>query len=212
MTFRGGFTLVEVLVAVMLTGMLTALALAPVVITVRRTVETQEQYADTAALSRTMSFMGRDLQSAMRLSPNVLAVKDHQALGGKENDILMVMSTSPAVQGMSAGTVVYTVAEGGILHGNVLPGLYRWVFPGILPKDVKTDTLNPEEAQLVLPYVEEFSVEIPVSSREDDRQKEYSGLLPKGIYIKISRERRERESYNEEDDEFNTIERIIAFP
>ena len=35
------FTLIEILVAVMLTGILTTLALAPVVVTVRRVVDTQ---------------------------------------------------------------------------------------------------------------------------------------------------------------------------
>ncbi len=43
-TRHKAFTLIEILIAVMLTGMLTTLALAPVVITVRRVVETQEEY------------------------------------------------------------------------------------------------------------------------------------------------------------------------
>ena len=62
------FTLVEVLVAVMLTGILTTLALAPVAYTVRRVVETQTEYSDLSALSRTMNFIIRDISSAMRLS------------------------------------------------------------------------------------------------------------------------------------------------
>ena len=177
MTNRRGFTLIEILVAVMLTGMLASLALAPVVVTVRRVVETQEQYSDTAALSRTMSFIARDLFAAMRLSPSVLTVKDHEAMGGSDDDILMVMSTAPSTQNMAAGTVVYKIAEGGILHGNILPGLYRWILPVKSPSEIKTDNLNPEDAQLVLPGVDEFCVEIPANDRHDDNRKEYTGQI-----------------------------------
>lgn len=204
MTNRHGFTLVEILVAVMLTGLLTGLALAPVVITVRHVVETQEQYTNVSALSRTMSFIARDLFSAMRLASNVITIKDHEAMGGNDDDILMVMSTAPAVQNMASGTVVYTIAEGGILHGNILPGLYRWVFPGLQPTDVKTDSLNPEDAQLVLPGVNEFCAEIPTNERRDDNRKEYTGQLPAGIYIRIGR--------GEKDDSNNSIESVITFP
>ena len=43
---RRGFTLIEILVVVLLAGMVTTLALAPVVFTVRRVVETQADYSD----------------------------------------------------------------------------------------------------------------------------------------------------------------------
>ena len=57
MSKKKAFTLIEVLVAVMLTGLLTVMALAPVAYTVRRVVETQNEYADFSALSRTMNFI-----------------------------------------------------------------------------------------------------------------------------------------------------------
>ena len=211
---RSGFTLIEILIVVMLTGMLTTLALAPVVFTVRRVVETQEAYSDLSALSRTMSFIARDLSSAMRFSSNVITVIDHEALGGRADDILMIMSTAPTVQNMPAGTVVYKVDEGGLMHRNVIPGLYRWMFPGKMPNVIKTDNLNGEEGQLVLPGVNEFCVEIPTGSHEDDRRKEYRGQLPAGLYIKIGRH--EDDSYNmyadNNEEKLDELESFIVFP
>ncbi len=210
------FTLVEILVAVMLTGILATLALAPVVITVRRVVDTQTEYTDFAALSRTMNFIARDLNSAMRMAPNVITINDHESLGGHDDDTLLIMSTAPAAQNLPSGTLVYKIAEGGMLHGNIIPGLYRWIFPGQVPNVIKIDTLNPENGQLVLPGVSGFNVEIPTGSHEDDRRKTYSGSLPAGIYIKLVRG--ERSAYtaptlnNEENDKRNELESIIVFP
>ena len=197
------FTLIEILIAVMLTGLLASLALAPVVITVRRVVETQEGYSDMSALSRTISFIERDLASAMRMSSNVITITDHEALGGNDDDILMLMSTAPTVQNMPAGTIVYKLSQGGLIHSNIIPGLYRWIFPGLMPNVIKTDTLNPEDAQLVLPDVNEFCVEVPTGSHEDDRKKEYRGQLPDGLYIKIGRSKH---------DKSEELERFIVFP
>ena len=213
MNRHSGFTLIEILIVVMLTGMLTTLALAPVVITVRRVVETQEEYSDLSALSRTMSFIERDLSSAMRMSSNVITIVDHESLGGHDDDILMVMSTAPTVQNLPAGTVVYRISEGGIMHSNTIPGLYRWMFPGKMPNVIKTDTLNVEDAQLVLPDVNEFCVEIPTGSHEDDRRKEYRGQLPAGLYIKIGRREDETATYgNIREEGLDELERIIVFP
>lgn len=212
---RKAFTLIEILIAVMLTGMLTTLALAPVIITVRRVVETQEEYSDMSALSRTMSFIAKDLSSAMRLSSNVITVTDHEALGGNDDDILMIMSTAPTVQNLPAGTVVYKLEEGGLMHNNIIPGLYRWIFPGLMPNVIKTDTLNPEDAQLVLPGVNEFCVEVPAGSHEDDRRKDYRGQLPAGLYIKIGRYDKETQinyANNKDEKRPDELESILVFP
>ena len=186
----------------MLTGLLTGLALAPVAGTVRRVVDTENDYADEAALSRTADFIARDVSMCMRLAPNTVMIKDHEALGSKADDCLMVLTVSPAKQGMTAGAVVYKVAEGGILHGDTIAGLYRWIIPGVELSTIDPDKLKPEDAQLVLPGVEEFSAEIPSGNRRDDYRKEYSGRLPAGIFLSIRRGEGESGKY----------EGIFAFP
>ena len=214
MTNNKGFTLVEILVAMMLTGLLTTLALAPVVVTVRRVVETQTEYTDISALSRTMNFIARDLSSAMRLSSNVITIIDHEALGGYDDDALLIMSTAPTAQNLPSGTLVYKIQEGGLMHNNILPGLYRWMFPGQMPNNINVERLDPEQGQLVLPGVNEFCVEIPTRSMKEDRRKEYRGQLPTGLYIKIGRFDKDAGFYqqNNEENNLNELERFIVFP
>lgn len=214
MTSNKAFTLVEILVAMMLTGLLTTLALAPVVVTVRRVVETQTEYSDVSALSRTMNFIARDLSSAMRLSSNVITIIDHEALGGYDDDALLIMSTAPTAQNLPSGTLVYKIQEGGLMHNNILPGLYRWMFPGQMPNNINIERLDPEQGQLVLPGVNEFCVEIPTRSMKEDRRKEYRGQLPTGLYIKIGRLDKDAGFYqqNNEENNLNELERFIVFP
>lgn len=197
---RGGFTLMEILMAVMLTGMVTSLALAPVVVTVRRVVELQRDYADNAALSRATSFIERDLAGALRLHRRPVVVEDHQTLEGAEDDVLIVLGTAQTRQGMPAGSVVYKVERGGPMR-RVIPGLYRWLMPGKLPTQVDAKSLQGEEGQLILPGVTAFSVEVPRGGAA--RVKTYRGELPRGIYLALTRGAGEEEE---------TFEDVAVFP
>ena len=168
----------------MLTGMVTSLALAPVVVTVRRVVELQGSYSDTLALSRTLAFIGRDVSSAVRLVRQAVRVEDHQALGGMEDDALVVMSISPTRQQMAAGSIVYKIDRGSGMRKGVIAGLYRWILPGKQPAEVKLEDLKGEDGQLVLPGVTGFSVEVP---RGKGREKKYQGGLPVGLAVTLTR-------------------------
>ncbi|MBQ9566284.1 MAG: type II secretion system protein [Synergistaceae bacterium] len=183
MSRRPGFTLIEILVATALTGVVTALALAPVAMTVQRVVRAQNGLSGTLALERTTAFIGRELAGAVRLAGTAVIVEDHQVLGGGEDDVLIVMTDSPARQQAAAGSVVYKLEQGGPLRGT-LAGLYRWHFPGKLPEEVDMKNLRGEDGQLVLPGATAFSVEIPEGT---ERRKEYKGELPIGIYVGLTR-------------------------
>ena len=202
------FTLIEILVALMLTGLLSALALAPVVMTVRQITQLQDEFADSAAMAKTVDFIAKDLNRAIRLASNVITVIDHEALGDWDDDTLLIMSSAPNVQNLASGTVVYRIDDGGIMHSSI-PGLYRWVIPGKLPNEVNADKLEVEDGQLVLPDVSGFSVEIP--SRNDNR-KEYAGPLPSGVYIKLVRGERTNFHLPGEKEDIHEYERVIALP
>lgn len=198
---RAGFTLVEILIVVMLSGMVAALALAPVVVTVRRVVEIQGERAGREGLSRALSFIGRDLSGALRIEREPLVVRDHQAFGGGEDDTLIVMTAALVPQGLPAGSVVYAIERGGPLRGDVLPGLYRWTFPGKRPAELASADLRGEEGQLVLPGARTFSAELP--GRGEERTKVWRGPLPVGLWLAVGRGEGEEE---------DVLERAFAFP
>lgn len=181
---RRGFTLIEILVVVLLAGMVTTLALAPVVFTVRRVVETQADYSDAGALERTLAFIGKDAAAALRLAPLAVKVEDHRALGGAEDDVLLVASTAPAKQNLPAGTLVYKIDRSGPLREDTPSGLYRWLLPGEDIAKIDAAKLRGETGQLVLPGVTAFGVEAVVKS---EREKEYEGGLPAGLVVTLAR-------------------------
>ncbi len=181
---RRAFTLVEILIVVLLAGLVTTLALAPVVFTVRRVVETQAAYADAGALERTLAFIGRDVAAALRLAPFALKVEDHRALGGAEDDVLFVASTAPAKQNLPVGNLVYRIDRGGPMREDTPPGLYRWFLPGTDLEKIDAAKLRGETGQLVLPGVTAFGVVVVDRS---ERQKEYEGDLPVGLVVTLAR-------------------------
>ena len=197
---RPGFTLMEILVAMSLTGIVTALALAPVVVTVQRVVGIQNSTADTLALSRTTAFIGRDLAGAVRLTQTAVIVEDHQLLGDREDDTLIVMTTAPTRQQMAAGSVVYRIEQGSFMRAGTPAGLYRWLLPGKLPGEFDTKDLRGEDGQLILPGVTAFSVEVVEGK---DRTKEYKGALPVGMCVALTRGEKEDEE---------RLEDVLVFP
>ncbi len=95
------------------------------------------------------------------------------------------------------------------MNANAISGLYRWVCAGKTPDEIDHEKLNIKDAQLVLPDVDSFSVEIPGSGGfKDDTQKEYKGVLPSGLYLKISRVHENDYGVKKEDE----LENVIVFP
>lgn len=197
---RRAFTLIEILIVVMLAGLVTTLALAPVVFTVRRVVETQAAYSDAGALSRTLAFIDKDVAAALRLAPLALKVEDHRALGGAEDDVLFVASAATAKQNLPAGSLVYRIDRGGPMREEVPPGLYRWLLPGQDVAKIDASKLRGETGQLVLPGATAFGVEAVVGS---ERESEYEGGLPTGLAVTVARGR---------DKDEERLEHVFVYP
>ncbi|GHV48456.1 hypothetical protein FACS1894204_12740 [Synergistales bacterium] len=168
-----------------LTGLIASLALAPVVYAVRRVIDTEEFYTNETAMRRAAIFMVQDVNAGLRLTDTVVRLIEHELLGGENDDVLIVASSAPAKQNMPVGSVVYRIQKPSFMDSEVIPGLYRWVLAGILPKDVDYETLEIEDGQLVLPYVTEMKLETYADTLE--WVSGYSGKIPTGLRISLSR-------------------------
>ena len=193
---KKAFTLIEILLVVALTGVIASLALAPVVYAVRRVVETEAAYADGTALRRTAAFMAQDVMAGLRLARNVVRVVDHKELGDKDDDTLIVASSAPAKQNLPAGSVVYKVVRRSIMNDRFIPGLYRWLLPGVMPDKVDHEKLEEKDGQLVSPYVTELKLAV---LNPPDWSDQYLGSLPRAIRFTLSREE-------------ESVEYVLSFP
>lgn len=197
---RLGFTLIEILIAVFLTGIITSMVMVPVVFAIRRVVDSETFYNDNAAMQRTLSFIGKEAMGALRLAPRVLKIESHQTLNGFDDYVLILASSAPSKQEMAAGSIVYKVRREGIMDREFMPGLYRWLLSGVMPEDIDTSKLKGDDSMLVLPDITSFKAEAVVPP---DRLDEYSGALPAGVVLSIARGKGGQEE---------KLERFFAFP
>ncbi|MDR1874184.1 MAG: prepilin-type N-terminal cleavage/methylation domain-containing protein [Synergistaceae bacterium] len=178
------FTLIEILIAVALTGLVASLALAPVVYAVRQVTETETAYANEAALQRTAAFMAQDVAAGLRLASTVVRTVGHEQFGGAgHDDVLVVASSAPAKQNRPSGSVIYKIVPASFMNDSI-PGLYRWVLAGVLPGDVEIDKLEAKDAQLVTPYVTSLQLSV---FEPPEWVSDYEGAIPGGLRFGLSR-------------------------
>jgi hypothetical protein len=167
-----------------LTGLIASLALAPVVYVVRQVTETEAMYRDELALRRTAIFMAQDVAAGLRLASIVVRVLAHEQFGGAGNDdTLIVASAATAKQNQSSGSLVYKIVRSSFMN-DVIPGLYRWLLPGVLPEDAEPDKLEPKDAQLVTPYVTALKLSV---FEPPEWVSDYEGAIPRGMQFALSR-------------------------
>jgi len=166
-------------------GLIASLVFAPVVYVVRQVTETETAYSNETALRRTAMFMAQDVMSGLRLAPAVVRVVAHKELGGGNNDTLIVAASSQAKQNLAAGSVVYRLVRRSFMNEHDVPGLYRWLMPGVLPENVEHDRLQARDGQLVIPYVTEMSLSV---FDPPEWVSDYVGKMPIGMKFALSRD------------------------
>ena len=180
-----GFTLLEILMVVAIVGVIATAAIAPLVYTIVRVVETEEQYNDEEALHRGLTLIVRDISEAMRAAENPLIRTVKKGILGVGDDYsLVIASTAPARQNLPAGSVVYRVVK-RTAFTRLPEGLYRWIVPLTMPAGIDPERMDEEGAQLVLTGVTEMKIEILIPP--DWSEEAYSGGLPIGMKISLSR-------------------------
>ena len=185
---RSGLTLVELLVAVALMGILAVGAIAPLVLVVRRITDTETLFGGEASLRIAASSVVECAKGnlALPLKKTVaLKIVRRDTLDGKADDTVVVWGTAAMRQGLPPGSTVYKVAREGISKSKTLPiGLYRWFIASKTPDDIALDTLPPDAGQLVLEGVDGFSAEV-WNAQEWSRT--YVGEYPVGLRVTVAR-------------------------
>ena len=184
-----------------LTGLIATLAFAPVVYTVRQITETEVAYSDELALRRTAMFMAQDVAAGLRLASIVVRVINREELGGGDDDTLIVASSSQAKHNLPVGSVAYRVVRRSFMNDKYVPGLYRWLLPGILPEDVEHDRLDVKDGQLITPYITEMNLSVFESP---EWVSDYGGKLPVGMKFVLSRGKLAEEG--------ERVEYVFGFP
>lgn len=180
------FTLVEVLVAVGLLGLVATLAFGPLVALASRLEAIRDQYAEEASLSSALTGIAADCRQILPQGGDApfRAIR-REFLGGARKDVLLVWTGAPLPRKGPAATEVYSIIDSGPFREAVKPGLYRWTLPGVLASDVRLELLVPEKAQLVLKGVDRFLVRVFDGK---DWVEDYSGPVPAGLSLEIGRE------------------------
>ncbi len=182
-----GFTFVEILVVVALIGVMATCALAPMAHMVGLLRDSQSSAGERAAVDDVFRLICRDVRSQLLLPERAyLAVRHRDLFGGNADDLLVVASGSVLQSSLAPGVMVYgLLREDSLGMRSVLPGLYRWVFPGKGIEDLDLKGTFPlKKAALVLPGVESFRVEVFV---EKDWVDEYLGAMPLAIRMTLER-------------------------
>lgn len=189
-----GFTLIEIILAVGLTGIIAVVGLAPLVFTVQSLETVQKSWGKE---NKVMEAAGRIFSDTRNFAQSssfpVFRTVHREGLTVREDDRLLVWSASPVKENRPPGLIVYkTVSSSGLEKHE--PGLYRWEIPGWRseaegsgeeagPTALDTDSLRPEDGKLVLRHAEGLKFSVWTDGSWSD---EYSGELPKAIRVTIT--------------------------
>ncbi len=182
---RKAFTLVEVLVAVGLMGIVAAVAIGPLVALVVRLEAVQADYAGETALSTAARAIASDCRQILPQEGKIAfrAIR-RDLLGNRRTDVLLFWTGAPLTRKQPAATEAYSILEPGPFRESIKPGLYRWTLPGVTPEEVFVDRLDPAAGTLLVKNADLFAIRVFDGK---DWVEDYSGPLPPGISIQIGR-------------------------
>jgi len=191
-----GFTLIEIMLVVALTGIIAAAALAPLVFTVSSLQDAQKTWSkrirDRAAIDGIFSDV-RGIIDVSTWKPMRVIHKSGLSVGN--DDRLLVFSSSPMRTNKPAGLIVYKVIADSPID-NTKGGLYRWVISGALksadvtagsatldPINLDTDKLRASKGKIVIPGAEGMTLSVWADNKWVD---EYEGGMPEALKASIT--------------------------
>lgn len=197
-----GFTLIEVLLAVGIAGVIAVTALAPLIFTIRSMEEAQDRWGKSHNAAEAVDRIYSDMRRVIH-NPSfpVFRVERHENLSVSADDRLVVWSAAPKYEGRNAGVVIYKLVPEDTFRKEAEPGLYRWVKDNVPsrhlvsgdafgaasddvenPMQINTDTLVPEDGKLVLPGAKGVRFYIRNGKEWEDK---YEGSLPQAVKTEV---------------------------
>ena len=189
-----GFTLIEIVLAVGLVGIISVAALAPLVFTVQSLEKVQKDWGKSI---KTMGAAQKIFYDARNFAQSnsfpVFRTVHKEGLTVREDDRLLVWSAAPVRENRAPALIVYKIVSASSLN-KYKPGLYRWEIPGWIsaakgsdkeagPTALDTDNLRPEDGKMVLKDAEGLRLSVWSGESWSD---EYTGELPKAMRITIT--------------------------
>lgn len=189
-----GFTLIEILLAVGLVGIIAVAALAPLVFTVQSLETVQKDWGKNMKAMGAADRIFYDTRNfAVSDSFPIFRTVHKDGLIVGEDDRLLVWSAAPVKENKAPGLIVYKIVSSSSLN-KYEPGLYRWEIPGWRsaakgsnkeegPTALDTDSLKPEDGKMVLKDAEGLILSVWSGESWSD---EYTGDLPKAMRVTIT--------------------------
>lgn len=197
-----GFTLIEILLVIGLTGIIATAVLGPLVVTVNSLEDAQTRWGRRHNVRDAADAIFRDLRYVIT-NPSFKSVKvtHTEGLENKDDDRILIWSAAPKYEGKSAGVVVYRVLPKDSFR-SYAPGLYRWVIcnqPSIhagtgdilgagladvpVPMDIDTDKLEAKDGKLILSTARGLRFYFPDGEKWE--REDYEGELPEILRAEI---------------------------
>ena len=195
MKFGRGFTLVEVLIALAIGGIIIAAGIAPLMFTVRTLARARD---DFARVNMERSAVTRIFQDAREMNPLNCETPfrlGKSAVPGMDDDgYLAVWTSAPSYYDLPASSVVWGVPGESVLSTEARVGLYRWVISDdTMPRSLDVTALEPESGSLALPDVRSVSFSALDGGEWSDS---YEGAFPRALRVSLKYD--DRESVYEE--------------
>ena len=185
--------MIEILLAVGLTGIIAVASLVPLVFTVQSLETVQKGWGKDVKVMEAAERIFRDTRNFAQCGPfPVFRIVHKEGLTIREDDRLLIWSAAPVKENRAPGLVGYKIVSSLGLN-KYKPGLYRWELPGWRPADgsdketgptaLDTDNLRPEDGKMVLKDAEGLRLSVWSGESWSD---EYTGELPKAMRITIT--------------------------
>ena len=114
---KTGFTLVEMLIVVAITGIVITSGVAPLVYTVRLLAEAQRDFRESGAERTAVNRLFSDVREMALLHVGApLKLIHREKLGSRGDDLLLLWTMTPRYSGLPVGSVAYGIAKDSILR------------------------------------------------------------------------------------------------